>query len=75
MFVIAGAGEKCTLSNEVMHYIVKIWSLNIRQDPKKQEVMEMKRYAGDIIDLHYRKYCQTTRSRLMPQLQMLLERI
>ena len=35
----------------------------------------MKRYAEDIIDLHYRKYCQTTRSRLMPQLQMLLERI
>ena len=58
-----------------MHNIVKIWSLYIRQDPKKQEVMEMKRYAEDIIDVHYRKYCKTTRSRLMPQLQMLLERI
>ena len=35
MFVIAGAGGKCTLSNEVMHNIVKIWNLYIRQDPKK----------------------------------------
>ena len=42
---------------------------------KKREMMEMKRYAEDIIDLHYWKYCQTTRSRIMPQLQMLLERI
>ena len=37
--------------------------------------MEMKRYAEDIIDLHYWKYCQTTRSRIMPHLQMLQEPI